>query len=109
MTNDDKILCAKFNEAIRRLKAQGIIKYDKDMAHDLHYKQPTISQYKDGTYPLSHEFLSRFKKFYKIDIAKITLPIKGKEPLIHDTDTKLLILIANKLGIPKSEILKTLK
>ena len=109
MQSDNKILVLKLNEAIRRLKGQEIIKWDKDIARDLKYEPPTINQYKKGERDISQEFLSRFKKKYKIDIETILLPAKGKEPVINDVNTKLLILIAKKVGVPTSEINKALK
>lgn len=108
-TSQDKILREKLNIAIRRLVGQGIISSNRDIARDLKCAEPTVSQQRNGTKPLSLKFISRFEKRYNVSVAGVVIPAKGKATKVTDTNTKLLILIAKKLGVRDEEIEKALK
>jgi transcriptional regulator with XRE-family HTH domain len=106
MTKEDQLTRDRLQAAFRKLKANNIIKYDKEVAEDLGYEQATVSQYKNGKHPASFEFITKFEKKYNIRLADMDINGK-KQP--EDKATRLFMLIAKKIGITDAEIKKALK
>lgn len=63
----DNYEISKFRNAVKRLKLDGKIRYDSDIARDLGVSKGNISSYLNGNLEPSKKFLNKFYSHYKIE------------------------------------------
>lgn len=64
-----KYTAAALNKAIGKLKADGIIKRDAEIATAMEYSKGTLSEYISGKKPISYAFAKKFEDAYKLDLS----------------------------------------
>src|SRR5436190_24210479 len=107
LSPEDKLNQQRLQAAVRLLKSKGIITRDSEIAESIAYTAATVSEYINGKKPVSYAFIKYFEDHYKIKFSEIKIDGQVDAPM--DGQTRLLMMIAEKVGISKKDIMKVLK